>query len=245
MTIPMTIASQLTEAASLINNIGTWILQTVPGLQAGRAGSDLRNEVGSMQTNAAAMLKAGILGDELVTTINMARLAGATYDTIDTLRTNLLAQMPKGLLSVIVQGMALIIVLSQQARINAGTAFVSRDDVNRMMQRVIDSFVPVEEWIADYGVAANYQTMFALRSATINDLTSRSRPLPIIVTYETLVPTPTLVLANSLYPDASQLGVNTSTSDFSDQLIAENNIVHPAFAPLTGRCLSEFAGGVR
>ncbi|MGE3064107.1 MAG: hypothetical protein AB7K67_00855 [Hyphomicrobiaceae bacterium] len=72
----------------------------------------------------------------------------------------------------------------------------------------------------------------ALRDAggwAARDLIERGRPLARIVTYETPVPLPALVLAHKLYQDAGRVA----------ELVAQNPAHdHPAFMPMSGRALS-------
>lgn len=61
------------------------------------------------------------------------------------------------------------------------------------------------------------------------DLIERGRPLAHLVSYETAVPLPAVVLAHRLYQDAGR----------RDELVAENaGTDHPSFMPMTGRAYS-------
>jgi prophage DNA circulation protein len=233
-------AAQIQEVADYTGDLCLWLRAACPSsaLQ-GRSGSDLRRATGDLAANAATMIEATIYSANLSNCFNLARLNGATYATFEMVRLDILAYRPKGELGIAAQEMSLQFCLIQQARINAGTTFVSRDDVDSMLQRVDAAWTPVLEYLGDYGDAASYLLAIALFAATANDLTSRSRPLPRMVTYSLSEPVPTLKLANMLYPDATKPTAVESTSDRSDELVLENHIVHPAFPPVSGRCLAD------
>ncbi len=75
---------------------------------------------------------------------------------------------------------------------------------------------------------ASYQALRALRTAVLNDLTTRGADLARLTTITTPMPQPSLVLAYRLYRDATR----------SDDLIARADPVHPAFMPTSFEALS-------
>lgn len=234
-------SAQTAEAAALNKRLLAWLAASAPGASvSGAAGSALRRALGDLFVNVAVMFDEGSYAQNLADAFNLARLSGASYDTIDVVRQNLIAERPVGQLAQALVQLSLEQSLIQQARINAGTDFASRDDVDRMLQRVVTSFDPVITYEADIGDAAAYLSMIRLYAASINDLVNRSRPLPRLLNYSTTESTPTMVLANMLYPSSTLPGASKTVLQRSNELILENHIVHPAFPPLTGRCLSDF-----
>jgi len=87
----------------------------------------------------------------------------------------------------------------------------------------------VEEAFADAMDQASYRALLQLRSGIVGYLTQTAQPLPRLVNFEFYQVLPTLVQAYRLYADASR----------ADELRAENNVVHPLFAPRTGVALSQ------
>jgi prophage DNA circulation protein len=231
---------QVQEVTDLTIQIVLWLRgAAAPGTSQGRTGSDLRRATGDLAANVGAMLDAQTYSANLSNCFNLARLNGGTYSSFDLVRTNIIGQAPLGELGIAVQEMSLHFCLIQQARINAGTNFQSRDDVDKMLQRIDKAWTPIIDYLANYGDAASYQTAIALFTNTANDLTSRSRPLPRMMSYSLTEPVPTLRLANMLYPDSTNPLSNKSVAQRSDELVAENHIVHPAFPPVRGRCLAD------
>jgi prophage DNA circulation protein len=68
-----------------------------------------------------------------------------------------------------------------------------------------------------------------LRAAISHHLISAEQPLPRLLNYQFYAVMPTLVQAYKLYSDASR----------GDELRAENDVIHPAFAPRIGVALSQ------
>jgi prophage DNA circulation protein len=75
---------------------------------------------------------------------------------------------------------------------------------------------------------AAYQALVSLHAAVVFNLYQMARPLPQILNFQFAAIRPTLIQSYRLYADASR----------ADELRNENKVVHPAFAPRTGRALS-------
>jgi prophage DNA circulation protein len=235
----MTRAAQLEEAVKISTLLSTWLLQAVPGPNVGRLTYTLRRLVGDLVVNTPEYIKNNVYSLNLWLCFNTMRQAGATYNAMDVIRTNLLELDPQGVIGIAQQVLAMQFTLVQQARLNAGTDFFSRDDVDTMMQRVADAFSPVIEYLSGTGMTGPYQAFISLYAATNNDLTSRSRPLPRMIVYHQNIPIPTLTLANFLYPSSTDGLAAKSVARRSNELVMENHIIHPAFPLPDGRCLSD------
>jgi prophage DNA circulation protein len=200
----------------------------------GEHASALRRAAGDLIATKEQRLLDGTLGERLVYVFDQARQAGTTFDGMDRVRLNITnaetaAQTPiTSLAGIAVRDAGLRFALAQLARITSATDFVSRSDVDNYLNRMVNAFDPVIERVADTGDAATYQALIALQAATFRDLTERSRPLPQMITYSFPKPYSALQLAQRLYGDGGR----------SDELAAENKVVHPAFMPLNGRALS-------
>jgi prophage DNA circulation protein len=231
-------ATQLEEVKAFTGLLCAWLRGAAPpAARQGRTGAELRRQTNDVAAYADRMIEDITYANKLSNCFNLTRLTGATYNTLDAVRQNILSQSPKGELGIAVQELALHFCLIQQARINAGTNFFSRDDVDSMLQRVDAAWSSVIIYLANYGDSASYLTAIALFAATTYDLTTRSRPLPAMATYSSTGSIPTLSLANMLYPDSTKPTSTKSVSDHSDELVLENHVVHPAFPPNRGRCL--------
>jgi prophage DNA circulation protein len=80
----------------------------------------------------------------------------------------------------------------------------------------------------DCGQDASYLALKSLRASVVQDLTVRGASLPSIVTVTFAMSLPSLVIAHTLYLDASR----------SDQITAESGAIHPAFCPATFKALA-------
>ena len=106
--------------------------------------------------------------------------------------------------------------------------FVSRGDVDTVIQSLIQPFEDAEEIAADSMDPATFQALVALHGAITNHLVKTALPLPRMLMFQFFDTLPSLVLAHRLYADAGR----------ADELVAENKIVHPLFCPTVGRALS-------
>jgi len=75
---------------------------------------------------------------------------------------------------------------------------------------------------------AMYRALVELHGALMFHLIETARPLPRLLAFEFAAPLATLLIGYRLYADAGR----------ADELRAENKVVHPAFAPPSGRALS-------
>jgi hypothetical protein len=222
-------SQQISEAIDILGAILDALLKTVPGRTVGRPAWDFRRSVGYLRANGGALIFGGGLGDAAVNAWTLATGCGATFDSFDTLRLAILALTPQYLPAIAVADLAVELTLMQMAQATAATTYVSRDDALAALNRISAAFAPVEEAVADEHDAATYQLLVATRAAAVRDLAERGRQLPRVVPYAFATAFPTLWIANRLYGDGSR----------SDELRAENKIVHPAFAPISGICLSQ------
>jgi hypothetical protein len=234
--------SELKEAMAIVQYFAMAIITTVPGAQTGRQSSDVRRVANDVYTNAELLLRYGTLidgshiGDAMLNIVTTAVAAGATFDNMYRVLTEFHNQPVITLPGQAVKDAGIIYLLSALVLITANTTFVSRQDVNSYLTRMLNGFTPSVEILADRGDIENYREVLALQAAMVHDLTVRARPLPTIINYTTASPYPALKLANWRYPDATQSPFNTDLR--VSQLITENNIVHPAFCPVEGILLT-------
>jgi hypothetical protein len=234
--------AEMTESVALVQFFVMAIITTVPGAQTGRASSDVRREANDVYTNAELLLRNGTLndgshiGDAMLGVVTTALEAGATFDAIYRVLNNFHAQVVNTLPGQACKDAGIVYLLSALVQITAATTFVSREDVNSYLTRMLSGFTPAVEILADRGDVQTFRQMVALQAAMVHDLTERARPLPTIISYETASPYPALKLANWRYPDATRTPFDTDQR--VTELINENKIVHPAFCPMQGRLLT-------
>ena len=215
------------EAAGIASLAAQQLLATSND-QVGRAGSDLRRACGDMIVNAESYIVSNEIGPKLANCFNQARVTGATMDEFDRIRAGLIAQPVTSLLAALILQSCVWFSLQQMSTVLAGTTFTSRDDVDAIQGQVNDAFNQAEEVAADEMAQAAYQAIVALHAAVVFHLYQTARPLPQMLDFQFAAIRPTLIQSYRLYADASR----------ADELREENKVVHPAFAPRTGRALS-------
>lgn len=114
---------------------------------------------------------------------------------------------------------------------NAVSALAPRsfDEASALRQRLGRAFDITIERASDLGATDLIRPLRETQAMVTRDLIERGRPLARLVTYETAVPLPAVVLAHRFYQDASR----------ADELCAENAATdHPSFMPMRGRAYS-------
>jgi len=217
----------ISEATAILNGMLADLLGSVPS-SAGATSADLRQRVGALLATADTAIRTGTLSTPLWGCFEAARKAGATLDGMDKVRQNLLAQNPQSNPAIAVVNAGVTFALAEDAKIIVTLTFVSRQDVDTMMTRMQLAFEPAIETAADSLDSASYQTILALYGSITNWLATTQLPLPRMINLTMGGPSPALWLANRIYGDGSRY----------DELIAENNVVHPAFMRREVRALS-------
>jgi prophage DNA circulation protein len=216
------------EAASIVRLVANMLVATSNTQMAGRAGSDLRRACGDLSANAETYIVSNQIGPKLSGAFMQARITGATRDEFDRIRSAVIAETVVSLLAALIQSACIWNSLQQMSIVIAGTTFTSRDDVEFVQGEVVGAFQDAEEAAADAMMQAVYQALVALHAAVVFNLYQTARPLPQMLDFQFAAIRPTLIQSYRLYADAGR----------ADELRAENNVVHPAFAPRFGRALS-------
>jgi prophage DNA circulation protein len=189
----------------------------------------LRRKIGLLIASLEEELKAATLGTGLMDCFGDAAKLGASYVGMDKVRRDMLAVVPKSAVALDVATCGVRLAMAAMVRAIADTAYSSRQDVEAVMDTVNTAFEQAETYAADTMETDAYMALVAMHGACTRDLADRALPLPRVVRFVTAEPTPSLVLANIIYGDASR----------SDELVMENKAVHPAFMPVEGNALSE------
>jgi prophage DNA circulation protein len=223
--------AELNEAVGLAQQVLTALLAT-PSTSTGQTGAQLRYLCGQLAVNAAAELNvdtgpAQFFAD-LAACFEQARVAGATYAPMDAVRATAEAFTPQMPAGVAVQNFSVRMALAELAQILSATTFTSRQDVDTALDAINASFDLAETVAADSLDNVAYRALIGLHAAVANDLSTRTRPLPRLVTYTFPQRMPVLWIAQRLYQDPSRAA----------ELVAENKPVHPLFMPESGLALS-------
>jgi prophage DNA circulation protein len=114
---------------------------------------------------------------------------------------------------------------------NAVSAFAPRsyDEAREMRMRIGRAFDVTLERASDLGAFDLMRPLRAAHADLTRDLIERGRQLARLVTYETAVPLPSVVLAHRFYQDASR------ASELRDENAGTD---HPSFMPVSGRAYS-------
>lgn len=231
----------LVEATTLTINI----LKEIEGLitgQSGTAGAELLLMCGELVADAevefAASIPvtisttpapAGTFWGDFTACFDQAQTTGVTYDQFETLRIFAEAALPISDAAIAVQNFTVRMVLVEESRILAAMSFTSRDQIDGFIDQARENFDGAITVAADNMDNVAYQALIALKGAVINDLSVRAIPLPRLVNYTIAQRLPSLYLAQRIYQDASR----------NDEIVIENDIIHPAFCPLSLRVLSQ------
>jgi hypothetical protein len=215
-----------TEAKGIVDRTLATLLSYVPG--KGVAGADARVAIGDARANAFTLLIADAMGPPLDDCFDQARQAGITWPQLETVRAQVEAETPTSLGAMLIQNACVRLCLATEAYIIAGLTFISRDQVESIKTALFQPFMDAEEVAADDMDQMTFQSLITLHGAITNHLVQTALPLPHMMNYQFYKPLPSLVMAYKLYDDASR----------ADEIVAENQIVHPAFCPLLGEALS-------
>lgn len=194
--------------------------------QTGRDGIELRHQIGKIRTNYITMISGGTFATELRACFKSALAAKVKLASLAIVHDGLFGEVPVGKFSAAVVQIAIIFCLSTESRIIAALTFTSRDDIELMLSNVRNTFDIARLLSADAPDTSAYQQLTILAGSVINHLSSVSRPLPRMVKFSLLASLPSLTLSQRLYYNAER----------SDEIVAENKIVHPAF------CMREIRG---
>lgn len=204
------------------------VLQSQPVTNKGRAGADFRRACAATIASAGRHLTAGTLADAIANCFAAAMAAGIGYRALGLVREAAQLDTTSPGIATGVRTLVLRLALVHEATASGDLVLRSRADADAILARFTAAFEPAIEEAADNDEAEVYRALREVRAAVTRRLVDEGRPLPQIVAYNVPRPIPSLVLAHRLYGDASR----------HIELINENKIRHPAFAPAEGRAFS-------
>jgi hypothetical protein len=214
----MILKPELTEVFKISSRLMIALI-SFPIATKGTEGADFRSAAGKFMSNFTDMVDAQIIGTELYNCFEQARAAGATLNSMDNVRIAMYNEVPMYPLGIAIVNAAIIFSFVEQSQIIAIKIFTSRIEIDALMDRMSIVIEDIKISKADSFVASDYQNFVALSALLIQHLSSTERQLPRVVQYHMPINYPALALSNRIYGDGSR----------SEELIAENNTVHPAF----------------
>jgi prophage DNA circulation protein len=217
---------EATEVMAIIRRMGPVILSAAVNPRGG-IGAALRRSVGMLITDAN-MTHMPTFAFAFAACLDLARLGQATLPTMDRVRKAALAETPVSLPAVLTVNAIVRLTLATEARIVAEMPFRSREEVERIAVAMNAAFSETEEIAADDHDQGTYMALINLHGNVTLHLAARGRLLPRVISYQYQTVMPALRMAQRAY----------SNPDRYQELIAENQIVHPAFMPMEGQMLA-------
>ncbi len=190
---------------------------------------DLGAAVGALSAGAEEAIAEARLGADLLACFQAASAASASFDAMGRVRAAIVDLAPLYWPGKAVRSACLQMALAEESRALSLVTLKSRSDADDYLSRMNAAFDPAEDAAAEDEDQTAFRAIVALHAAVANDLATRGRPLPRMVSFSFAKRLPALNLANRLYGDASR----------SDELVDENRVVHPLFMPADGRALSQ------
>jgi hypothetical protein len=223
----MIVRTEYGEAFDITTRMMAALVQFAPS--SSHAGAMMRMEIGKFLGQFYGYIHDGTIGTEMLACFNAARDAGATVNSMDGVREQALLEAPYFLLGNAIVNAGILFSFSIEAQIIVKATFDSREQVDRLMDAMTTVVEDIKLAKSNAFDAGDYQNFVALSASLFQHLSATERQLPRVVAYHMAVNLPALALANRIYSDASR----------SDELVAENKTVHPAFMQRDGIALSE------
>ncbi len=216
----MSINSERKEIVAVVGRL----LDNLSGMissQSGVTGYTLRREVGDMRAFTFQYLEAGTFGVHLLNCFTIAREGSTKLAAFVKVRENLFTENPTGEICNNIVQAAISFCLSAESRIISGMEFTRRDDVELMIKVMRIAFDQARELAADNIDSTAYQSLTFLAGALTSHLANTALKLPRLVEFEMPISFPILVVSQRVYQSGERW----------EELINENQIIHPAFSP--------------
>jgi len=221
----MSLNKEAVELSGIVNRLLDNLSLSITS-QTGREGVELRHKIGNIRSNYVSMISDKTFPTELLSCFQTALTANVKLPGLFGVHNGLFKEVPIGEISAAVVQMGILFCLSIESRIIIKIEFISRDDVEIMMNRMRDVFDIARVLAADAPDTTSYQRLTILAGNLISFLSDTARPLPRMVTFNLPIFFPSLTLSQRIY----------YTAERADEIVDENKIIHPAF------CLREIRG---
>lgn len=214
------------EVLGIVQRIGPVVLSSALD-STGSIGTGLRRAVGMLIADVN-MVHMPTFAFAFAVCLDLARMSKATLATLDRVRKAALAEVPKSLPAVLHVNAIVRLTLATEARIIAYMSFRSRDEVEQIATAINAAFSETEEAAADDCDQGTYMALINLHGSVTMHLADRGRQLPRIIAYKYGMVMPALRMAQRAFAEPSRY----------QELIDENQVVHPAFMPSEGKMLA-------
>ena len=208
---------EYTEALEISQRLMTELVRFP--VKPGKAAVDMRTAIGKFLAKFPVMASDGVLGTELLNCFELAREAGATLNSMARVRATLFAEVPAYHMGVVIVNAAIQFSFIEESKIISVQEFASRGEVDELMDAMNVAIEEIKLNKADSFVSSDYQTFVFLSALLIQHMSSTQRQLPRVVQYTWPIHYPSLAMSNRIYGEGSR----------SEELIAENKVVHPLF----------------
>ncbi len=215
------------EVTEIVNRLLDGLSVTISS-QVGVSGAVLRSKIGDVRSNYFAYLRDGVFGVNLLSIYTVAHEANAKLSGFVQLREQLFTEEPVSDTAKMIVQMAIGFCLAAESRLITTIEFTSRDDVEAMIATMKLAFDTARDLAANALDSLSYQYLVFLAGALTNHLATTSRPLPRMITFNLAIGMPSLSLSNRIY----------YVADRSEEIVAENHVIHPCFCPREIRGLS-------
>jgi prophage DNA circulation protein len=219
-------SDEANEVLGIVRRIGPVVLSAAVN-PTGTVATALRRAVGMLIADDN-MINAPTFAYAFGVCADLARNCQATLVTMDRVRKAALAETPVSLPAVQTVLAIVRITLTQEARILSTMTFLSRDEVDVVATAINAAFMQTSEIASDDLDAGTYMALIRLQGDVVQLLSSTARMLPRVINYSYTMVMPALRMAQRAYADPSRF----------QQLIDENDVVHPAFMPREGKMLA-------
>lgn len=216
------------ETVEVLNTVLDALSITVNG-NVTRETSDFNRALGALRALGEGYIYEASIAQPLCDCFNLAREAGASFNTFNHVRNALVVLTPSALIAGGLRDIAVYFVLTQQAKIITNTEFKSRQDVEASAAIIHASFEAAQDKLSEANDNAIFRMLLTLHASVTRFLSENARPLPQMTKFDFSASYPAAVLANRIYGDASRF----------EELLAENKTRHPLFMANSGRALSE------
>jgi hypothetical protein len=215
----MSVKTEEKQLTDIINSICEYILQMVSakGIQA----AELRRLVGLVRVNGLQYLVDNTFGTNLYNCFVVARTLPITADLVALVRIQITELNPTTPIATMVYDSAIQYCLTTECIFITQMIFTSRNDTQNMMARMTGAFNLARDNAAERMDSATYESLTYLAGTIINHLNTVALTLPELVNFQFGNNWPALSMANLIYQDTSRW----------EELVNENQVVHPAFMP--------------
>lgn len=212
------------------------IVKSVTGFLMGALTSSgnstqLVSDVGALNATAATQLVDGTLGSSLQQCFADV-VPIATLSQMMNVLSEITALQPVSFAAKQLVDLCVILALTTEANIIVLMTFTDRETVEATMTLLNPQFNDAIERAADTGASDTMLALISLQSQVTQYLLVTEQPLPFLVEYVSGRSLPSFTLAMRLYADPNDVEM------LANQLVAENQVVNPAFMPSTGLALS-------